>query len=181
MLLLMILSFATTFGLSGNAEGINFVITEGKIISQNLYPVFGVLFLVAVAIMLFQTQLGIMDSTSRIMAENVAIAKLKKNSASEINLSRIYFIFVWAQIAFGVCMFLLNIYEPKTLIILGAVINAFAMFVHTGLVAWLNRKSLPKIFQPSLFRKMVIGFIFIFFGFFSVVVLLDKLGFLRVD
>lgn len=181
MLLLMLLSFSTTFGLGGNAEGINFVINEGRIIGQNLYPVFGTLFLLAVSIMLFQTQLGIMDSTSRIISENVAIAMLKKNPNGEINLSKIYFIFVWAQIAFGIILFLLNIYEPKTLIILGAIINAFAMFVHVGLVAWLNHKSLPKVFRPNLFRKIMITVIFAFFGFFSVLVLLDKIGILSIN
>ena len=181
MLLLMILSFTTAFGLGGNTVGINFVINEGKIIGQNLTPAIGVIFLLVVSILLFQTQLGVMDSTSRIMAENVAIAKLKRNSNQEINLAKIYHIFVWAQIAFGIVLFLFNIYEPKSLIIIGAVINAFAMFVHIGLVAWLNHKSLPKIFQPSLFRKIAIGIIFAFFGFFSIVVLLEKFGVLTIN
>jgi len=176
MLLLMLLSFSTTFGLAGNAEGIHFVISEGRIIGQNLSHIIGILFLLAVSIMLFQTQLGVMDSTSRIMSENAAILRMKEDPEGKINLSKIYFIFVWAQIAFGIVLFLLNIDEPKTLIILGAVINAFAMFIHTGLVAWLNHKSLPKVFRPSLFRKIVIAGIFAFFGFFSAVVLLDKLG-----
>lgn len=175
MVLLMLLSFATTFGLGDNSEGINFVINEGRIIGENLFPIFGILFLLVVSIMLFQTQLGIMDSTSRIMAENAAIAKLRNLPDGVVNLSKIYYIFVWAQIAFGIVLFLCNFYEPKTLIVLGAVINAFAMFVHTGLVALLNYKSLPKIFQPNLARKMIIGVIFIFFGIFSAVVLLDKL------
>jgi hypothetical protein len=134
-----------------------------------------------VSIMLFQTQLGVMDSTSRIMAENIAITKLKNNPDGEINLSKIYYLFVWAQILFGTVLFLCNIYEPKTLIILGAVINAVAMFVHTGLVAWLNYISLPKAFQPRLLRKLIITIIFIFFGFFSVVVLLEKLGILNAN
>jgi hypothetical protein len=70
---------------------------------------------------------------------------------------------------------LFNVYEPKTLIVLGAVINAFAMFVHLGLVFWLNQKSLPKVFRPGLFRKIIIGVIFVFFGIFSLVVLFDKI------
>jgi len=176
MMLLMLLSFSTTFGLSGNAEGINFVINEGKMIGQSLWPIFGTLFLLVVSVMLFQTQLGIMDSTSRIMAENVAIAQLKKDVNKPIHLAKIYYFFVWIQIAFGIILFLCNIYEPKTLLIIGAVINAFAMFIHTGLVAWLNYKSLPKIFQPNLLRKIILSMIFIFFGFFSAVVLLEKLG-----
>ncbi len=175
MLLLMLLSYTTTFGLSDNAEGIRFVINEGIVIGQTLFPIIGVLFLLVVAIMLFQTQLGILDSTSRIMAENIAIKKLSTDPDGKINLSKIYSFFVWIQIAFGITLFLLNIYEPKTLIVLGAIINAFAMFVHVGMVSWLNRKSLPKKLQPKLWRKIILLIIFLFFGFFSVLILLDKL------
>jgi vacuolar-type H+-ATPase subunit I/STV1 len=109
------------------------------------------------------------------MAENLAIKKLDKMQTKKINLSNIYYIFVWAQIAFGISLFLLDFYEPKTLIILGAVINAFAMFVHIGLVFWLNHTILPKPFRPSWIRKIILGIIFCFFGFFSGLVLLDKL------
>jgi len=178
MMMLMILSYATTHGLSSNAEGINFVISEGLVIGNKLFSFTGTLFLIVVAIMLFQTQLGVMDSTSRIMAENLAIRKLDDRNSKRINLSKIYFVFVWAQIAFGIILFLFNIYEPKTLIILGAVINAFAMFVHIGLVFWLNHSVLPKVFRPSWIRKIIMIVIFLFFGFFSALVLADKLGLL---
>ncbi|MBU0611807.1 Nramp family divalent metal transporter [Patescibacteria group bacterium] len=174
MIFLMLLAYTTTHGLAGNAEGINFVINEGAVIGQMVFPFVGILFLVVVSIMLFQTQLGVMDSTSRIMAENLAIRKLRGQERGKINLSKIYYSFVWAQIAFGIILFLFNIYEPKTLIILGAVINAFAMFVHLALVSWLNRKSLPKVFRPGWIRKTIIGIIFIFFGIFSFIVLWDK-------
>ena len=176
MLLLMLLAFATTFGTSGNAEGINFVLAEGRAIGRELFPLVGTLFLLTVSVMLFQTQLGVMDSTSRIMAENAAIAKLGKDPDGRVHLSKIYYFFVWAQVIFGIILFSFGLHEPRTLIVLGAVINAFAMFVHVGLVAWLNRRSLPKAFQPNLARKLVILGIFIFFGFFSGVVLWDKLG-----
>jgi len=174
MIFLMLLSYATTHGLTGNAEGINFVINEGMVIGQMVFPFIGVLFLVVVSIMLFQTQLGVMDSTSRIMAENLAIRKLDGQERGKINLSKIYYSFVWAQIVFGIVLFLFNVYEPKTLIVLGAVINAFAMFVHLALVFWLNHKSLPKVFRPGWTRKIIIGIIFIFFGVFSFIVLGDK-------
>ncbi len=117
----------------------------------------------------------IINSTSRIMAENFAIKKLDNQERRKINLSKIYYSFVWAQIAFGIILFLFNIYEPKTLIILGAVINAFAMFVHIALVFWLNNKSLPIVFRAGLMRKIIIGIIFIFFGVFSLIVLWDNI------
>ena len=176
MMMLMLLSYVTTHGLAGNAEGINFVISEGLMIGKTLFPFLGTSFLVVVAIMLFQTQLGVMDSTSRIMSENFAIRRLDKKGDTKINLCKIYYIFVWAQIAFGIILFLFNIYEPKTLIILGAVINAFAMFVHIGLVFWLNHTILPKVFRPGWIRKIIMIIIFLFFGFFSTLVLLDKVN-----
>ncbi len=175
MMLLMILAYTTTHGLGDNAEGIQFVINEGSAIGAQLMPVIGTLFLVVVSVVLFQTQLGVMDSTSRIMAENIAIARLEVKGSGKIDLSKLYSLFVWAQISFGVTLFLFNIYEPKSLIILGAVINAVAMFVHVGFVSYLNHKVLPKVFRPLLWRKIVMAGIFLFFGFFSTIVILDKI------
>lgn len=176
MLLLMLLAFSTTSGFSDNAQGIRFVINEGVAIGNILSPLVGIIFLIAVSIMLFQTQLGVMDSTSRIMSENVATIQLRKDPEKKIYLSRIYSYFVWAQIAFGSLLFFLGLYEPKQLLVLGAVINAFAMCVHIALVWWLNKKGLEKVFQPRLWRKVIMGIIFLFFSGFSVVVLLDALG-----
>ncbi len=175
IMLLMLLAFVTTAGLDGNADGIQFVINEGLAIGSVLTPAIGAAFLFVVAVMLFQTQLGVMDSTSRIMAENVAISYIKRTNKKTVPLSKIYYGFLWAQIAFGTVLFLLSISEPKTLLVLGAVLNAITMFVHVGLVSVLNYKALPKYFQPSVFRRIILLGIFLFFGFFSGVVVIDKL------
>ncbi len=175
MCLLMILSYTTTFGLESNATGINFVINEGLAIGKSLVPIVGVLFLLMVSVMLFQTQLGIMDSTSRVMAENFALERSDHTQQVKINLSKIYYLFLWSQIAFGIILFLFNIYEPKMLIVLGAVINAFAMFIHIALVNIMNFKTLPKVFHPKLYRKIILLIAFLFFGLFSFITLWDKL------
>lgn len=175
MLLLMFLAYNTAFGSPGNASGINFVLIEGQAIGALLHPYIGLLFLVIVGVMLFQTQLGIMDSTSRIMAENMAILKLRREGDSRVDLSKIYYIFVWSQICFGIVLFLFNIYEPKTLIVLGALINALAMLIHVILVTILNRRLLEKVFQPKPWRQAIIYFIILFFIFFSGVVIWDQL------
>jgi hypothetical protein len=168
MSLLMLLSYATTFGSHSNAEGIQFVMNQGFIIAETIGPVIGLLFLISVSVMLFQTQLGVMDSTSRIMAENLAIKKIAHKKMATVNLSLIYFSFLWAQIALGIILFLLNITEPRLLIVLGAVLNAFAMFVHIGLVNWMNHKTLPKQLQARVWRKCIMLTAFIVFGAFSV-------------
>jgi len=174
MCLLMLLAYVTTFGLGNNDKEIMFVINESMFISAGLTYWAGPLFLFVVSVMLFQTQLGILDSTSRIMAENWALKKLGKNIEGKINLAKIYYVFLWVQIAFGILLFALNIYDPKFLIVLGAVINAFAMFIHVGMVNWMNYKVLPAPFQARLWRKVMILVIFLFFGFFSALTLIDK-------
>ena len=152
--LLMILSYTTAFGLRGNTQGIHFVINEGFMISQQAFSFAGWLFLLAVSVMLFQTQLGVLDSTSRIMAENFAIKKLGRNEAGTINLSKVYFSFLWLQIAFGVVLFIVGVHEPRTLIVLGAVINAISMTVHIALVNITNYILLPKVLQARLWKKL---------------------------
>ena len=176
ILMLMLLSYAAVHGSAGNAQGIQFVLNEGAAIGGRLGAWVGFAFLGAVTVMLFQTQLGVMDSTSRIMAENYAVAYTRRTGKDQIRLSRTYFAFLWAQIAFGIALFLLGQTEPKTLLILGACLNAIAMFVHVGLVARLNRTTLPPAYQAPLWRRALLWGIFLFFGYFSAVVTWDQLG-----
>lgn len=172
---LAILAYATAFGSADNIEGINFVINEGLIIGSKLGPLLGLCFLAVVAVLLFQTQLGVFDSTSRIVAENVALKKLGQQGSGSINLSKIYFVCVWSLVAFGIILFSFNIYEPRALIVAGAILNAISMFVHIALVNLMNHKVLPKSCQPGIFRKTVIITAWLFFGIFSVLTLISYL------
>ncbi len=171
MALLMILSYATTYGEADNTQGINFIVNQASHVAFAIAPWAGTALLVIIGVLLLQTQLGIIDSTSRIMAENYALKRIEKTKSDKVPLSKIYFVFVWAQIAFGILLFLLNYYEPRTLIIAGAVINAWAMIIHIALVSYLNRKLLPKVFQPAAWRKIIIAFVFIFFLGFGLITL----------
>jgi hypothetical protein len=160
MALLMILSYSTTYGAADNQEGIAFIKNQSQHIALVLSLPFGTLFLVLIGLLLSQTQLGILDSTSRIMAENAALKKIENTHRPKVHLSKIYFIFLWAQITFGVILFLLDFKEPKQLIVLGAVINAWAMIVHIALVYYLNHKELAPEFRPAIWRKIVLILIF---------------------
>jgi len=179
ILMLMLLAFSTTHGVAGNAQGIQFVLNEGAAIGARLGAFVGLAFLAAVTVMLFQTQLGVMDSTSRIMAENFAVGYTRVTGKEEVRLSRTYFAFLWGQIAFGIILFLLGQTEPRLLLVLGAILNAIAMFVHIGLVARLNRAELPKAYQAPLWRQSLLWGIFLFFGYFSTVVVWDQIGKMR--
>lgn len=174
MLLLMLLSYSTTFGLGDNSSGIQFVVKEANVIGQLTSPLLGTFFALVMAIMLFSTQFTVMDSTSRIMSENYAT--IKTNNNKEVHLSRTYYLFLWAQILFGILVFLFGFKEPLTLLILSAVINAVCMFVHIGLVNRLNAKELPAEIQPKKIRKTMITIAFLFFGVFSLITIWDKIS-----
>ncbi len=165
MLLLLLLSYTTTFGLEGNAQGIRFVVNEARVIGERTLPIIGTLFAFVMAIMLFSTQFSVLDSTSRITSENYAALAIEKNKLFSI--SKLYYIFLWIQIFFGIAVFSFGIKEPLTLLTLSAVINAVCMFVHIGLVNVLNYRELPHVLQPHIVRRSVIIIAFLFFGIFS--------------
>jgi len=175
MALLMILSYTTAFGLNNNQEGINFIFNEAQLIGQTLAPWVGSIFLVILGIMLAQTQLGVLDSTSRIMAENAALLKLQNKKEKKLNLSKIYYAFLWGQIIFGIILLLLNFYEPKQLITVGAIINALAMFVHIGFVNIGNWKLLPPPTRPGWLRRIIMLIIFLLFAGFGGITLFSYL------
>ncbi len=170
--LLGFLSYVTVYGFEGNLQGINFVINEGKVIGETLFPFAGTLFLLVGGLMLFGTQLTVFDATSRILAENVVIAGQRK--LSENNIPKVYYGVLWAQITAGVIILLSGFTEPLALLTLAAVLNAFAMFVHIGLMLWLNMTSLEKPLRPSLIRIGAMLLAFLVYGGFSLYVLYDK-------
>ena len=172
ILLLALLAYSTTFGQGGNLAGIDFIINESRVIGNTLGNILGMGFLLACAIMLFGTQFTVLDSTSRIMTENVLILSHKTQG---VRVNIIYYSILWLQIIFGIIIFLIGFSEPRTLITIGAVINAVAMFFGIGLTLFLNLKSLPRQLQPSLIRRIILSGSFIFFGVFSIITLVANL------
>lgn len=166
MLTLGLLAYVTAGENSNNHEGLNFLFNQASAISQKTFPVVGSAFLGITGLMLLSTQLGILDSTSRIITENTHLLKKKPG-----NLSKTYFLALWLQIAFGIAVFSLGFNQPQQLIILGAILNAFAMFIYTGILLYLNNFKLPKPLRPNLARNLVLVLAFLFLGYFCLQVL----------
>lgn len=163
--LLALLSYSTTFGLPGNVSGINFIFNEANIIGKTLGEFTALIFLLLLGIMLFATQFTVLDSTSRIISENIILLKPQNANSKRISFS--YYITLWLQIIFGILIFLIGFTDPKTLVVTAAVINAFTMFVHIGLTYILNNRTLPREVKPNFLKKTIIITVFIFFGGFS--------------
>lgn len=183
MLLLALLAYTTTFGHSGTQQGIAFLLTESRIIAQRTLPLLGTLFLLVSAAMLFSTQLGVLETTSRIITENLLLLRQQLTSRAghhpeegNYDVSKIFYLVLWTQIIFGIAIFLLGFDEPRALITLGAVLNAFAMFFYIGMILYLNNRKLHPQLRPSGLRNLVLLAAWLFFGFFSLLTLREVLS-----
>jgi hypothetical protein len=161
---LAFLAFSSVFG-QGGANDISFLLKESVILGERTFPVVGKVFLALAGVMLFSTQLGVMDTTSRILTENLTLTSSRFFPARTIR--RNFYIFLWIQILLGILVISLGFSQPLGLLILAAVLNAGAMFVHIGLTLWLNMTRLEKVLRPNIFRVSVMIFAFLFFGYFA--------------
>lgn len=166
ILLLSLLSYSTTYGLGIKEKDLNFIFAESIQIGKNILPIAGTFFLLVAGTTLFGTQLTVFDATSRILSENVLLSSFGK--LKEIHFSKIYYLVLWAQIFAGIIIFLFGFNQPLELLIIAAVLNAIAMFVHTGLTLWLNISTLEAPLRPSYFRIAGMLLAFIFYGGFSI-------------
>lgn len=165
ILFLALLAYSTTYGSPGNAPSIDFIINEANVLGQQIIPFASIFFLILTGTMLFATQFAVLDSTSRIISENVILTYPNRFSPRAI--PKAYYLTLWGQIIFGIVVFLSGLKDPRTLITIAAVINAVAMFIHIGLTYILNVKNLSASLAPSIQRRIAIILIFLFFGVFS--------------
>lgn len=174
IILLTLLAYITAYGNNTTTAGdISFVLAEGARIGQLLTPAVGIFFLVVVGLTLFGTQLTIYDAISRIMTENTILAS--NGHISEKRIPKVYYITLWLFIAAGIVVTLIGFTQPMQLLFLSAVMNAVAMFIHAGLTLWLNKTSLPKIIAPNGWRTAVMILAVLFYGGFSIFVIVSEL------
>jgi hypothetical protein len=158
--LLSVMAYALVFG-QAEAEGIQFLYQESGVIGGRFGPLVGTIFLVIAGVMLFSTQLGVLESSSRIISENVLLLFYKPGK--RFNLSLAFYIALWSQLLLGVVVLLAGIEEPRFLLTLSAVLNAVAMMIAFPMVYFLNRRQLPKWIQPGWLRQGWLIAAFVFF------------------
>ncbi|MBU0572226.1 Nramp family divalent metal transporter [Patescibacteria group bacterium] len=172
MIILSLLAYTTVFGTS-MLQGVGFVINEAQVIAGETFAALGTAFLLIASAMLFSTQFSVIDATSRIMSENLVILSPKRFKIEK--LPTFFYLFLWLQIIAGVIIFSLGFTQPLMLVIIGATLNAIAMFVYTGLVLWLNLTNLDKRLRPTLIRIFFVSAAFIFYGVFSFFTILQTI------
>jgi hypothetical protein len=121
---------------------------------------------------LFDTGTGIVDNTSRIMADTVVstIPKAKRYGAS-----RLYWWLVGVVVAGGLSL----IWSGKPLWIVavtGVLGGAFWYSIHLILLWYWNRKYLPTPYKPGWISAIGCGLAIIFFLIFTIGTILNYLG-----
>lgn len=170
IIVLAVMAKSLVFG-SGVESGLSFLYYQAGTIGEMTMPFIGVVFLVLSAVMLFSTQLGVLESSSRIISENAMLLFYKKGK--KIDLSMGFYIALWGQILLGIIIYSIGFQEPRLLLTLSAVLNAGAMMMSFPLIYLLNRKFLIKDIWPGVFRKMAMLTAFTFFVIFVLVTARD--------
>lgn len=148
ILILALLSYSTLSTSGADKSGVDFILLQAQSISSAMSPAVALVFSLFVVLMLFGTQLTVLDSTSRIIAENISI--IDRGSRP----SATYYAIIWLQILTGIMVFASGYRDPITLLLIGAVINAGAMTFHIIMTFLLNRRHLDKKTRPALWRQI---------------------------
>ena len=140
IVLMSLLAYATVFGIEGD-NNISFLEAEGDALMERVGTWFGYLFWIIGATSLFAAALGIVDYTCRLVADVLKVSYLRDNETwSE---SRIYFTLVWVLVVWSTIILLTIQSQPLILLIISASIGGFMMFIYSGLLILINKRSLP--------------------------------------
>ncbi|MFN2489660.1 MAG: Nramp family divalent metal transporter [Actinomycetota bacterium] len=172
IVLLSLLTYSTVFGREGVGEDFTFIQREGEVLKDVVGGWFGTFFWLAGAVILLSTNLGVLDMVGRVTADVLKVGRLRDNETWTE--SRIYLLVVWAEIAFGSIILLAGVDQPIVLLVIASALNGLVMFVYSTLLIQLNRGVLPRTIGLKGFRLVAMAWAVLFFGFFSIVVIIDQ-------
>ncbi len=163
---LSVLVFSAIGTESNIPDDIGFIQEEGKALGEIIAPWFEVFFFIAGFLMLFSTNIGVMDYTARLTGDSLKVTFLKDSQFwSE---SKIYITVVWLLIIGGSAIIWSGI-EPVALLVLSATGGGFVMAFYSVLLIMLNRRTLPEFAKLKGWRLPIMVLIAIFFVGFSLI------------
>ncbi len=172
LIVLSVLTYSTVGVGADLGDDFAFIEAEGNALKDLIAPWFGTAFWICGGIALFSTNLGILDYTSRLCADQLKVNALRDSKFwSE---SKIYFAVVWTMIVFGCLVLLSGLEQPLLLLVISSSIAGVMMFIYSMLLIQLNRKALPDQIKIRGVRLAVMAFSVLFFGVFSVLLVYDE-------
>jgi hypothetical protein len=173
IILLSMLTFST-LGTGSAAEDFDFIRLQGEALQETVAPWFGQFFWITGIVVLLSTNIGVLDHMGRITADVLKVDFLRDNE--RWTESRIYFIVIWAEIAFGAFALLVIQSQPLVLLVISSAINGFVMFIYSILLIQLNWRTLPAAIKLRSYRLIVMFWSVLFFGYFSFITGRDQFG-----
>ena len=171
LLVFMALTFVTV-GTGGAEESFDFIRVQGEALQADQGDWLGTVFWLIGSVVLFSTNLTVLDMVGRLTADVLKTGALRDNDGwSE---SRLYFLTVWAMIVFGSLILLSGVDQPLVLLVIASSLNGLVMFVYSVLLLRLNRGVLPREIGLKGGRLVAIGWAVLFYGGFSAVLLIDQ-------
>lgn len=171
IVLLTVIAFALIYPFNG-ADGLEFIFVEAQSLGGRLGYLLSNIFLIICGVFLFTTQLGIFETTSRIMTENIILAKPKVQK--QLSRSSIFFLFLWLQVTSSIIISFLEVSQPLQILLLSTFFSAVSMFVLSIAVLWLNNSRLiMSEVRPGLWRNLWLFMSILFFGVFLLFTLLN--------
>ena len=159
-------------GILGATQGIGFIADQAAVLEDRFGPAARHVFIGVGVAVLLSTEIGLLDSVARVSVDVFAASFPREGGWP---LSRLYFVFLWGMIGFGVAVLSVGFTQPLELLVLSASLNAVVMFLYSGLLIWLNMRSFEAPLRPSPLRIGALACSFLFFGYFSVITIADQL------
>ena len=125
-------------------------------------------------LVLFSTEFALLDAVSRVAADTLKASFLA--GSSRWTLTRTYFAMLWTLIGFGIIVLLFGFDQPLSLLILAASLNGGVMFLYSATLLWLNATTFKGPMRVHPLRLFALAGSCAFFGWFTCLTLLDKLG-----
>ncbi len=172
LLVFMTLTFVHVGVGATDAESFDFINVQGEALQADQGNWLGTVFWLIGSVVLFSTNLTVVDMIGRLTADVLKTTSLRENE--QWSESRLYFITVWAMILFGSIILLVGVDQPLLLLVIASALNGLVMFVYSVLLLQLNRFTLPREIGLGGFRLVAIMWAVLFYGFFSVILLIDQ-------
>jgi Mn2+/Fe2+ NRAMP family transporter len=158
---LSVLAYSTV-GVQDLGRDLDFIRAEGELLREIIAPWFGTFFFIAGFVVLFSTNIGVVDYVSRLTADSLKVTFLKESTFwSE---SKIYVTVAWLIIVAGSIIMLTVSSQPLVLLIIASAGGGVVMFFYSGMLILLNRRALPEPIKLKSWRFIIMWLIFIFFG-----------------
>jgi hypothetical protein len=153
------------------ADGFGFIKDELAAIEARFGSVGRWGFLITGVAVLFSTELALLDAVARVSADLLKVGFVRE---SGLGLSQLYFAVVWALVVFGAVVLLAGFDQPLALLVISAALNGFVMFLYSALLLWLSLTTFHGPLRPHPVRVAALLGSVGFFGYFSVLTLIDR-------